>query len=200
MPIKLVKRPRSPNWVIRGTLREVRVEESTGTDDKRSPKKSARSARARSSSLDLRSCATASFAEAALNYLENGGSRRFPEPVIQHFRTTPLAKIDQAAIEPEPRETLSRCLAVDSQPAVLHSHGGGSQSRCQARAVQQAGHSQAETEAGNSSLAPTGRGRTADCGVLPSSSAPRDLHAVHWRRAGEALWLDWRCLDLARAT
>ena len=35
MPIRIVRRPKSPNWILRGTLRGVRVEESTGTDNKK---------------------------------------------------------------------------------------------------------------------------------------------------------------------
>ena len=35
MPIRIVRRAISPNWIIRGTLRGVRVEESTGTDNKK---------------------------------------------------------------------------------------------------------------------------------------------------------------------
>jgi len=35
MPIRIVRRAKSPNWIIRGTLRGVRVEESTGTDNKK---------------------------------------------------------------------------------------------------------------------------------------------------------------------
>jgi hypothetical protein len=31
--------------------------------------------------------------------LENGGAKRFLEPVIKHFRTMPLARIDQEAID-----------------------------------------------------------------------------------------------------
>ena len=32
MPLKLVRRPRSPCWITRETLRGTRVEESTGVD------------------------------------------------------------------------------------------------------------------------------------------------------------------------
>ena len=35
MPLKIVRRPKSPYWIIRGTLRGIRLEESTGTDDKK---------------------------------------------------------------------------------------------------------------------------------------------------------------------
>ena len=34
MPLKCVQRPKTPYWVIRGTIREIRVEESSGTTDK----------------------------------------------------------------------------------------------------------------------------------------------------------------------
>ena len=32
MPLRLVRRAKSPNWIIRGTVRGIRVEESTGTN------------------------------------------------------------------------------------------------------------------------------------------------------------------------
>ena len=35
MPLRLVRRPKSPNWIIRGTIRRIRIEESTGTDNKK---------------------------------------------------------------------------------------------------------------------------------------------------------------------
>ena len=35
MSLRLVRRPKSPHWIIRGTVRRVRVEESSGTSDKR---------------------------------------------------------------------------------------------------------------------------------------------------------------------
>ena len=35
MSLRLVRRPKSPHWIVRGTIREIRVEESSGTSDKR---------------------------------------------------------------------------------------------------------------------------------------------------------------------
>jgi len=32
---RFVRRPKSPNWIIRGTLRGIRIEESTGVADRR---------------------------------------------------------------------------------------------------------------------------------------------------------------------
>src|SRR5215831_15803957 len=82
--LRLVRRPKSPNWVIRGSLRGRRVEESTRTDDK----KIAEEIRARREAEILTESvygrrATATFAQAALNYLEQGAAnaismRSFP--------------------------------------------------------------------------------------------------------------------------
>jgi hypothetical protein len=100
MSLRLVHRPKSPYWIIRGTLRGSRVEESTGTDNK----KVAEEIRAKREAEILAQStygrrATATFAEAALSYLENGGNKRFLDKVIWYFGTTPLAKIDQDAID-----------------------------------------------------------------------------------------------------
>src|SRR5262249_48603654 len=100
MPIRIVRRPKSPNWIIRGTLRGVRVEESTGTDNKKIAEeiRAKREAKILAQSIYGRR-ATATFAEAAVSYLENGGNKRFLDRVIRYFGTTPLAKIDQDAID-----------------------------------------------------------------------------------------------------
>ena len=73
MPLKLVRRPKSPNWIIRGTLRGRRVEESTGVAG-RAAAEEIRANRKRNftESVHGRS-ATATFAHAVAGYLENGG-------------------------------------------------------------------------------------------------------------------------------
>ena len=106
MPLRLVRRSKSPNWVIRGTVRGIRVEESSGTDDK----KVAEEIRAkRETDLLTESIygrrATCTFAQAGLSYLEAGGSKRFLERVLRYFGTTPLARIDQDTIERGARKT-----------------------------------------------------------------------------------------------
>jgi hypothetical protein len=100
MPIRLVRRPKTPYWIIRGTVRGIRIEESAGTDNK----KIAEEIRAKRESEILAQSvygrrATATFAEAALSYLENGGNNRFLDKVLEYFGTTALAKIDQDAID-----------------------------------------------------------------------------------------------------
>ena len=95
MPLKLVRRPKSPNWVIRGTLRGIRIEESTGTDDRRAAEeiRAKREAEILAESVYGRR-ATATFAQAALSYLETGGDRRFLRRAIEYFGTTSLAHLD----------------------------------------------------------------------------------------------------------
>jgi hypothetical protein len=108
MPLQLKRRPKSPYWIIRGTIRGIRVEESTGTGERRVAEeiRAKREAELLAQSVYGRR-ATATFAEAALSYLENGGSRRFLEPVIKHFSTIALAKIDQDALDRGARKLFS---------------------------------------------------------------------------------------------
>ncbi|MDB5546130.1 MAG: site-specific integrase [Hyphomicrobiales bacterium] len=101
MPLKLTRRPRSPFWIMRGTVRGIRVEESTGVADVRAAEeiKAQREAQLLRESIYGRQ-STATFAEAALSYLQSGGKeRRFLTRVIEHFGTTPLMKIDQTALD-----------------------------------------------------------------------------------------------------
>jgi hypothetical protein len=67
------RRPKSPNWVIRGTIRGICVEESTRTSDKQTAEeiRAKREVELLAQSVYGRR-ATATFAEAALNYMEQG--------------------------------------------------------------------------------------------------------------------------------
>jgi len=100
VPLQLKRRPKSPNWIIRGTIRGIGVEESTGTSDRRVAEeiRAKREAEILAQSVYGRR-ATATFAWAALSYLQNGGSKRSTAPVISHFGVTPLAQINQDALD-----------------------------------------------------------------------------------------------------
>jgi integrase len=100
MSLRLIRRPKSPNWVMRGTIRGIRIEESTGTGNRKLAEeiRAKREAELLAQSVYGRG-ATATFAEAALSYLENSGNKRFLAKVLRYFGTTPLAKIDQDAID-----------------------------------------------------------------------------------------------------
>lgn len=101
MPLKL-KDPqsgRTPYYQIRGTYLGVRVEQSTGTSNRRLAQELLRKKRG-----DIERGAVArqgepTFAEAAINYMTAGGESQFLKPVIQHFGTLALSAVDQAAID-----------------------------------------------------------------------------------------------------
>jgi len=106
MSLKLKQRHGGRIWYIVGTVRGVTLDESTGLADRAK----AEEVRARrewqiiEESIHGRK-ATATFLEAAVSYLEHGGrdktggERTYIRPLLDHFGTMPLAKIDQVAID-----------------------------------------------------------------------------------------------------
>jgi integrase len=100
MPLKIIKRHGSPFWYLRGSVRGVNVDEST----KVAGRDQAESIRAkREWEILTRQLgggrAVATFLEAAVSYLENGGEARYVQPLLNHFMTTPLSQIGQAEVE-----------------------------------------------------------------------------------------------------
>lgn len=200
MPLALRLRPKSPNWIIRGTLRGIRIEESTGTSDKRIAEeiRAKREAEILAQSIYGRR-ATATFAAAALSYLEHGGSKRFTAPVISHFGVTPLARIDQDAMDKGARK--------------LYPHGGPATRDRQFYAVVSAILHHAAKRGWCAKpiierpTLPPGRIRwitidEADALISACSDHLRPLvifMLYTGARTGEALWLNWRDVELARA-
>jgi integrase len=199
MPLTLKHRPKSPYWVIRGTLRGIRIEESTGTTER----KFAEEIRAKRESEILAQSiygrhATATFAQAVVSYLENGGSKRFLEPVLRHFGAIPLARIDLDAIERGARKaypnaanaTLDRQFFTPVSAVLKHAAKRG---LCAPVILERP-----------EVAAPPIRWLTLDeaerlieaCG---DHLRPLVIFMIYTgARIGEALWLDWRDLDLAR--
>src|SRR5580700_3202922 len=100
MSLRLYRKRGSPNLYVRGTVRGIVVDESSGVADK----SAAETIRARREWECIQESvfgrkSTASFLEAAVSYMEAGGERRFLAPLIEHFGTQPLATVDQAAID-----------------------------------------------------------------------------------------------------
>lgn len=100
MPLKLVTRPGTNFWYIRGTIGGRRITESTGTDNK----KLAEQIRVkREAELFERKLYgdkhTRTFAQAALSYIEMGGETTYLNPIIAHFGKTRLAEIGQLAVD-----------------------------------------------------------------------------------------------------
>jgi integrase len=200
MPLDLKRRPKSPYWIIRGTLRGIRVEESTRTSDKRVAEevRAMREAEILAQSVYGRR-ATATFAAAALSYLENGGSKRFTARVISHFGTAPLAQIDQSAL--------------DRGAKKLYPNASPSTRNRQFYAIASAILHHA-AKRGLCALPIIERPKSTDGRIrwLTIDEADRLITACsdHLRplvifilytgaRTGEALWLDWRDVDLGRA-
>jgi integrase len=101
--LKLKERHGSPYWYLRGTVRGISVDESTGVAI--SNTKAADEYRIKREAELLEESihgkrVTASFAQAALSYLEQGGQHtdRLDE-IITYFGTMPLAKIGQDVID-----------------------------------------------------------------------------------------------------
>lgn len=199
MPIRLVRRPKSPYWIMRGTVRGIRVEESTGVANK----KIAEEIRAkRESEIITQSvhgrAATATFAQAALSYLENGGNKRFLDEVLDHFGTIPLAKIDLDAIERGARKvypnvsdaTRNRQFFTPVSAVLRHA---ATRKMCSPLIIERP-------------KKPPGRIRW----IAPEEAELLILACNDWlrplivfllytgARIGEALWLDWRDIDLNR--
>jgi integrase len=199
MPLRLVRRPKSPNWIIRGTVRGIRIEESAGTSDRRIAEeiRAKREAELLAQSVYGRR-ATCTFAEAALSYIECGGSKRFLKPVIQHFGNTPLARIDQDAIERGARNTYPR-----ASNATLDRQFYTPTSAVLKHATKRGWCAPLILERPDVSV-PTIRWLT-----LEEANRLIDACGDHLRplvifmiytgaRVGEALWLNWHSVDLAR--
>jgi integrase len=200
MPLKCVRRPKSPYWIIRGTIRGIRIEESTGVNDRRRAEeiRAKREAELIAQSVYGRR-AVATFAEAALSYLEQDGSKRFMEPIVRHFGTTALAVIDQdaldrAAVKLYPNVATSTRNRQFYTPASAVLHHAARRGWCPRPFIQRPG-------------AGTNRMRwisVEEADKLIASSAahlrPLLIFLLYTgARVGEALWLDWCDVDLDRA-
>lgn len=202
MPLKLKKpgeRSSSECWYVRGTVRGIRIEESTGTADKGQAEefRAKREAELFTESLYGRAISK-TFAQAALSYLENGGEGRFLQLPLDHFRTTPLAQIGQAEIEAGAKKkypaaapaTRDRQFFTPTCAVLKHAAKRG---WCPMPVIERP-------------RKPKGRIRwlTIDEADRLIHSAGRSLRPLliflfyTGARIGEALWLDWRDVDLER--
>ncbi|WP_292533515.1 site-specific integrase [Methylocystis sp.] len=197
--LKFYRRTRDKNYRIRGTLFGVCYEESAGTADQAAAqilcnKRVEEVTRAHLEGRVLGRRISRSFAEAVVTYLEAGGERRFLAPLLDHFGATPIERIDQQALD-----EAARVLLPGRAPATINRQIFGPMS-----AVLKAAGMKRKFERRNE---PKGRVR-----ALTPEEAQRliDACSPHLRplvvfllltgaRVGEALWLDWRDVDLERA-
>lgn len=101
MPLKLQapKAGRSPYWRIRGTYMRVYVDRSTGSTDRRIASKELAKIKDQIERGAFAKDEGPTFASALVSYIQSGGEARFLTPLLEYWRETPLARIDQAAID-----------------------------------------------------------------------------------------------------
>jgi integrase len=185
---------------MHGTVRGITVCESTGVADR----KAAESIRARREwEIIQRSVfgaeATATFVAAAVSYLEAGGERTYLKPIIARIGSVPLAKVDQALIE-----KTARALYPAASPAMLNRQAftpiaavlnhAAKRGLCARKTIERPSQ-------------PKGRVRWI---TFEEAERLLDACSAHLRplvmfllgtgaRMSEALYLDWREIDLANA-
>jgi integrase len=102
MPLRLVE-PRgsgkSPNYTIRGTHLGITIDRTAGTPQRKLAARVLAKLKADIEDGRLAPAGAPTFATAALSYVKAGGSKRFLSPLAEHFSTTLLTRIDQAAID-----------------------------------------------------------------------------------------------------
>lgn len=100
--LDLKKRPPSPYWIARGTINGRRVERSTGTASKSEARERLTQIVQEELAASTRQQAVAwqdkTFAQAMVEYLDNGGEARFLGKVLNHFQETKLGAIDNGAM------------------------------------------------------------------------------------------------------
>ncbi len=197
MPLKLIKR--GSYWHLRGTVRGKTVRETTGCAQRPDAEevRIKREAEIVERSLHGAS-ATATFIEAAVMYLEAGGEARFVEPLTTYLGTTKLGRIDQAAID---RST--KALYPNAAPSTLNRqvytpmaailHFAAERGHCDWRKIRRPKQ-------------PAGRVRWLRpewAERLMEACSPHLQPLVTFlfytgARLSEALYLDWRDVDLQR--
>jgi integrase len=201
MPLKVVSIPGSPNLYLRGTVRKVRVYETCGTSDKAAAEaiRASREWEILQATVFGSKATTTTLIRAAVIYLENGGEARFVKPITDYFGDTPLSKIDQEAADKCAR-TLYSGLAASTivrqvyTPLTAMITAAAHAGLCSPIKFKRP-------------KMPKGRVRwithgEADRLLNSCSAALRPLVAFllyTGARAGEALWIDWRFVDLKRA-
>jgi integrase len=100
MPLKLYPpRPEHPTWRIRGTYLGCRIDRSSGSRKEAFAEKLRKKLERDIESGVLTGEKVTGFAAAAAAYMKAGGDNRFLAPLIQHFGSAPLDKIDQVVID-----------------------------------------------------------------------------------------------------
>jgi integrase len=177
---------------------KIPIERSLGTCDRGQAEKLLAKLQSEYFERHLRGSVSApeGFAGAAISYMKAGGEsrRRFLPPLLRHFGDMPLDQIDQQAIN-----HAAEAIYPDGAPATRNRQVYSPVSAILKFAGVTRKISRPEAPAGIVRwLTPDEASR------LIAACSPHLRPLVMFllytgARAGEALWLDWRCTDLARA-
>jgi integrase len=197
--LKVVKRPKSPYWYLRGTVKGQSVEESTGTSDKALAEeiRAAREAELFKEAVYGKQ-SVVTFAHSVVDYLELGGDGRFLKPLLDHFGVTLLRHIDQDAIDRAAQKLLPKASnsTLNRQvytPASAVLHHAARKGWCAVPILARPKQPKAVVRW----IKPDEANR------LIEACAPHLRPLVVFllysgARAGEALWLDWDNVDLKK--
>lgn len=200
MPLKVIKRHGSPFWYLRGTVRGEIVDESTKVTD-----------RGQAEALRIRregeifsrqiggGRSVATFLEASVSYMENGGERRFLKPLMQHFGEKLLVEIGQIEVEACARKLYPE-LAPASVNRLVFTPVSAILTHASRRKL-------CDKPAFERPAQPRGRVRwisPEEAGRLIAACGPHLAPLVTFMlftgcRVGEGLALEWRDVDLTRA-
>src|SRR5262245_60702072 len=99
MPLKLIRRAGSPYWQMHGTLRGIPVRESTGVADRAKAEEIRITREAEILDRSIHGAkATATWIEASVLYMEQGGDGSLLAPLDNKLGTISLSKIDTALV------------------------------------------------------------------------------------------------------
>ncbi|HEV2559649.1 MAG TPA: site-specific integrase [Microvirga sp.] len=134
-----------------------------------------------------------------MSYIEAGGSTRFLHAIIRHFAITPLAQIDQEALDRGARKLFPKASGATRNrqfftPTSAVLHHAARRGWCPSPIIER----------------PVASPERVRWLTIAEADALLDACAVHLRplvlfmlyagaRAGEAVWLEWRQVDLSRA-
>jgi integrase len=196
--LKLYRRKRDKNWRIRGTLFGRKLEESTETADRTQAEillnaRVAEITRHHVQGAVLGRRPAPTFAGAVVIYVENGGERRFLAPLLKQFGARPIDEILQEDID-----DAARRLLPGRAPATLNRQIYAPMSAVlKAAGVHTKIRRRKEAERPPRWLTAAEAKRLVDA-CNPSLRPLVTFLLYTGSRVGEALWLDWACVDLLR--
>lgn len=199
MPLHLVRRPKSPYWYIRGSIRGILVDESTRLGERAAAEEVLA---LRAAEIVKRSIhgdpATRTFAEAALSYMEAGGERKHLGPILKLLGRRNLASITQDVIDETAHKLKPRTGPATQNrhvytPIAAVLHHAARKRWCDKPVIARPKE-------------PKGRVRwitPEEAARMVAAAAPHLAPLVTFllctgARLSEALYLDWRQVDLSR--